>query len=403
MILAFLFICGITYFKGKTLNPIRRNLILLFLLLYLIISFLDMLWLFSVEERPLHPSDPTEYYEKVKDLNFTQVLDLESSNSFYFIVNWFLNLFWDNPYWISIWVKIDNCLLAVFIYLLLTHNRHNVTKWDYILMLNPYMILTINRNVRDLYIILFVLVILIGLHTIKNLRLPKICVLCAIFSLSITRIILFAPILAVWLFQKWNTLSKKMRYFGVLIVVVAIFCAFTFIMKTMVNQMVSSMDFGGENIEELMPLISGNYSLGSFVALFKRLLIATFVFVFTPNPINFFNSWMTTMNDIGGSNIYTGIDNFIILIGSLYYYIFIVPYIFYCIFRIRTINKSLILFTVIFSILYIISYLGQTDIRNHNTAIFFFIVSLMNSHSAIKLKTKDYLLSLGACFGLSII
>lgn len=400
MIIAFILIFFIGSLINKTNSLVRKNLTIIILLIYLSISFIDLIWLFQIEEQPFHPSDPTHYYELIRDISFIQIFNLESSNSFYLIINWILNQFWINPYWISIWVKIDNCLIAVFIYLLLTYNIKTVSKWDYILLFNPYMILTINRNVRDLYIILFVLIILIGLKTIQNRSISKYWIISAVLCLSITRIVLFAPIMAVWLYNKWGTLSKRVRLISLVFFVIITIGAISFLLKTVLNQMLSSMDFVGENIEDIMPILSGDISIPSVIAVVKRLVIAAVVFIFTPNPINFFNTWIDSMNATGASNIYTGFDNFLIFIGSIYNYIFVIPYIFYTIFNYKYLNKSLLLFTCIYSILYIVSYLGQTDIRNHNTAIFFFIACLMTSHIRIKLKPKEYLLSLVVCIGI---
>lgn len=400
MIIAFILIFGIGSLFNRTNSVIRKKLTILIFMLYLSISFIDLIWLFQIERRPFHPSDPTYYYELIKDISFIQIFKLESSNSFYLIVNWFFNQFWNNPYWISIWVKIDNCLIAIFIYLFLTYDIKTVSKWDYILLLNPYMILTINRNVRDLYIILFVLIILIGIKAIHNRSISKYWILSAIICLSITRIVLFAPIISVWLYNKWETLSKGTRLISLVFLGIVIVGALSFLLKTVMNQMLSSMEFGGENIEDIMPMLSGDISIPSVIAVVKRLGIATVVFIFTPNPINFFYTWIASMDSTGASNIYTGFDNFLIFIGSIYNYVFVIPYIFYTIFNYKYLNKPLLLFTCIYSILYIVSYLGQTDIRNHNTAIFFFITCLMTSRIRIKLKTKEYLLSLAVCMGI---
>lgn len=401
MIISFIILFILSYLYHSTESRLRKELSVCVLLVYFIFSLFDYYWLTVVEDMPLHPSDPTGYYLAIRDISFSEIFELDGSNTFYFIVNWFIYKFWQSPYWLSVWIKIDNCFLAILIYLLLTHKLKKVTKFDYILLFNPYMILTINRNVRDLYIILFVLVILIGLKVVGDLRVKKRWALLCIILLLMTRAILVGPLALIYIFMRLKTISKQMCCFIIGLLSIGVYVAFPLIFRIMSNQMISSMDYIGEDVADLLPFLQNDYSVGSFLILFKRLLIATFVYLFTPNPINFYSNWVQTMSVTGLSNIYTGFDNMLIVLGGWYNYIFVIPYLIFTLFHWKSLNRPLLLFTFLYAILYIVSFVGQTDIRNHNTFIFFFLATLMHSRHSIKLGIKDYAMSLLLLIGIS--
>lgn len=400
MIISIVLLLIIANLLNRTPNNKRRILTIITLIIYAGISLCDMIWLFQIEEIPLHPSDPSNYFNFVISSSFDKIIE-EKSNIFYPIINWILTRVWIDPYWFCVWIKLDNCLLAVLIYLLLTYKNPKVNHIDFLILFNPYMILTLNRNVRDLYIILFSLIIIIGLGAIKNRKIPKSILFIAIILLGFTRPILLGPLAVSWFILKWNQLnSMKKTLCSILMIGIGIL-GFEIIIFESMNQMISAMDYSGQDYESLLPLVRGDYSVSAITAFLKTIIPAFAVFILTPNPINFWNDWISNMSVTGASNIYTGFDNGLILLGSIYYYIFIIPYLIYCFFHINKFNKAIICFSILFAILYTISFLGQTDIRNHNTFIFFFLVSIMYSSSPIKLKLRHYITSGLLCLGIT--
>lgn len=400
MVAAILLLVFIKILLCKTLCHKRALIALVVLIGYLFISALDMIWLFNVENTPLHPSDPINYYYNAITNPFSEVFAEGHSNMLYPIINWIMSRFWQDPYWFCVWIKIDNCLLAILIYLLLTCKKQSLTAIDYIILFNPYMILTLNRNVRDLYIILFVLMIFVGMGVIKSIRVNKFWLIVSIFLLSITRAILIAPLLAVWFSMKWSKFSKIQKALSLIVITAISIIGFDLLIKESMNQMISSMAYSGQDYEELKPLLSGNYSISAWFAFAKKFVMAFAIFLFTPNPLNYFVEWFSSMTETGAYNIYTGFDNVLIFLGSIYYYIFIVPYIINVFYNYRKYNKHLLLFSLLFTILYSVSYLGQTDIRNHNTFIYFFLASILYSTQRIDIRIKDYIGSILLCLGI---
>ncbi len=400
MIIGVFFLLAIATLLNRTVNKKRKHLAFGILLLYSIISLFDMYWLFQIEEIPLHPSDPSFYFEEAMKVSFTGIFKDSHTNLFYPVINWLLSRVWYDPYWFCIWIKIDNCLIAVFIYLLLTYKNIRIQTIDYILLFNPYMILTLNRNVRDVYLILFILIIIIGMGAIKNRSLPKSILIIGIILLGVTRPVLLGPLAMAWMIMKWKSFNYPIKVFCVCLSLIIGFSVIEILIHESMNQMISAMDYAGEDFEDLKPLLYGDYSLSSIIAFIKRFILSLAIFLLTPNPFNFYSEWTTNMSITGASNIYTGFDNFLIFVGSIYYYAFIVPYFIYCLMNLKRFNKPILWFSIFYAILYAVSYLGQTDIRNHNTFIYFFLVSIMYSKLPIKLKLQEYIASGLLCLGI---
>ena len=79
------------------------------------------------------------------------------------IVNWINWKVWQDPFFCSAILRLDNILAYIAAYLLLTHKSRRFDYIDLLLLFNPFTIVTMVRNVRDIYIILFVIIALIGL------------------------------------------------------------------------------------------------------------------------------------------------------------------------------------------------------------------------------------------------
>lgn len=379
MILTFLYIFIFFLIWKDTICQQRKYLVVAVLFLYLLCTSVDLFYLEFFLDVSFHPSDPSDYYYETVNISFNDVLYIESSNLFYFIINWFYNHIYSSTTLISLFLKFNNAFVILISYLLITRRLEKVTFIDYLILFNPYLLVTIIRNVRDPYIILFVAIILIGLGAYENNTIKRRYIILSVLFLSITRAIILLPLLLLWL-QRFG--KKKYFIYSILFISCVIF--HEAIIQRIAGQTISALDAIGEDITDFLPLLQGEYSIDILMTLIVRLGIGLVSMIFTPHPINYFMDWSHEMTDYGCYNIYTGVDNLLIFVGSIYTYLFIVPIIFYIVFNRKAINFKLLFFVVAFIILYVIAYIGVTDIRNRHL-VFFFILTALLFNPEIKL------------------
>ncbi len=403
MILAVLLLFCIANLFYKTDSQTRRFACFIAFGIYIFYSGYDYIWLCSNTDWPFHPSDPSAYYQEVVGKTLYEVLSLESSNTFYYIVNWINWKVWQDPFFCSAILRLDNILAYIAAYLLLTHKSRRFDYIDLLLLFNPFTIVTMVRNVRDIYIILFVIIALIGLGLMPRYKPNKIWTCVGILLLLITRAVLLLPIFWVYYESKKHLLSKKKKIFLYLSVTVVAVVLFPLILHTVANQMISAIAFVGEDIEPYLPLLNGNISLPVIKTVLSRLLIGLVSFLFTPHPINFYRSWVASPDWENVVGIYTLPDNMLIFIGSIFNYLFVIPLFIYLFLNRKNANRNLILFACAFIVLYVVSYLGVVDIRNRNTAIFFILAALFYSTDKIRLTVKHYIFTLCIFCGLFIL
>ena len=358
------------------------------------VSYADLAWLARCFQYPFHPSDPLNYYVDVKGREFREILQFESTNTIYFLVNWLLDRIYPNsPVFIAFLIKTVNALVFITTYLLATRKREDICIIDFLLLFNPYTLMTINRNVRDLYIILFVLMIIIGIGCIKNDRLSPVWTLMAVLLLGLYRPILLVPLFIVFLYEKRKNMLPWQW------VAVAVICSLLIVLNIeaiftrVTRQVISAMEYIGEDVSEFLPLLQGNISFGVCRMLMSRFAVGFVSFLFTPHPINHIVSWMNGMDALGNYGIYTGFDNVLVSLGSLYNYLLVIPLLFVMLRKeyLRKINWPILLFTCMFIVLYVVSYLGVTDIRNRSTAYFFMLLTLMHSDIPPKFTLRGYI------------
>lgn len=378
----------------KTENRNRKVLVLIALCVFLCVTFMDYGWLLTVVHAPFHPSDPSSYYEHVIGLKFAEVFDIESSNTFYFLINWFGWRVYNNPYVVSICLKLTNVFVFLTAYLLLTKKEEKLSCIDWLMLFNPYTLLTLVRNVRDMYIILFAVMILVGMGIIRNNKLNVGWTILAVILMLITRLVMLIPLLFVFIEKNKNRWSRIMQYGVFVIMGLVLFVYSDWIIQKIGNQMIPAVAEVGEDIEPYLPLLEGGMSLGVLKNIIIRLGVGFVSFLFTPHPINFISSWRNSMDLDGMSGIYTGTDNFLIAVGSVFNYLFVIPLIIYWLLNFRHINRTLWLFAMIYIILYVVSYLGISDIRNRNTAIFFVLAGIVFTADRPILTWKCYALTL---------
>ncbi len=403
MLISIVLLITISYCINNTKPRQRGITCLLAIIIYSIYNIYDLTWLISNSNWPFHPSDPTAYYKEVVGLQFKDVLSIESSNIFYYIVNWINWKLFDSPYFCSILLRFDNILAYIAAYLILTYRNDRFNYIEYLILFNPFAIVTIVRNVRDVYILIFVLMVLIGLGLMPKYRSNKICAFLGIILLLMTRSILLLPIAIVYLIHKRDSISQSAKLIIIFSVLTCIVLFFPVILKMIANQMISAIDYADEDTEPYLPLLEGNVNFYVIKTVVTRLFIGAVSMLFTPHPIKFFHNWTSSSEWNNFVGIYSFPDNCLIYFGSIFNYLFIVPLTLYLLFNYKSVNRNLLLFTICFIVLYVVAYLGIVDIRNRNTAIFLILASLYYSSEKIQLSTKYYGLSIAIFIGLWIV
>lgn len=389
---------------SKTVSNYRICLVAFVACMYLSITLIDLYYLESVNNMSFHFSDATNYYEMTKDLTFSQVLCIDSTNTFYFVVNWCYNHIYDNVTFIAFLLKINNILVLLLAYILFTKKEKDVSFVDFVLLFSPYMVVTVIRNVRDVYIILFLTIIFLGIGVCRNNRVNAFWTLLAVTLLSFTRSFLLLPLFLIWWYKNSTRFSRQIHYLSIGLSLLVVCLSVNDIIRIMGNQMLSSMLYIGEDIEELRPVLQGDLSYSIFIFLSKRVLIGLVAFVFTPHPINFIANWKALMDVCGNVGIYTGLDNMLISIGSVYNYLLVLPLTLYWFFNHKKMNRYLFVFVIFYIVLYVVSFVGVTDIRIRNTAFYFILLSLIVSENRVKLSLFHYILTIGvfmALYGMS--
>lgn len=392
MIIAVVMLIAYYFLFNGCISTNRKLLSLLSVFFYVIYSVIDYIWLVDNISWPFHPSDPSAYYVRIVGKSFGEVLNIEGTNLFYFIVNWLTYLFWNDPFYCSAILRLDNILVYSVAYLLVSNKCKDIGVVDFILLFNPYVFITVARNVRDCYIILFVIIVISALGLIPNVRIKKLWLFVGCLLLYITRPILLALIVCVVFFKKKEFLSKKIRYMVYILLVVVALSLFPYILIIVSRQMVSAINYIGEDTEKYIPLLSGQISLPIVISLVKRLSIGLISMMFTPHPINYYIYMHTEPVVNGVTGIYTYLDNIMIFVGSLFNYILIIPVVL-SVLKQSILNKYLLFFAMSFVVLYVVAYIGVVDIRNRNTAVFLLMLSLLYNQRDIKFSFEGYLLT----------
>ena len=394
MILLLIFISIFLVQINKTISDRRKILAFIALGVLLLISCIDLIWLVNFFQLPFHPSDPSNYHLSVKGRMLRNVLEIDSSNQIYYVINWWLDrVYPESEIFVSFILKTHNIFLFMITYLLATRNFKETGILDYLILFNPYTIMTINRNVRDMYIVLLVLMILIGIGCLKNNRLHPFWTIFAVVLLAFFRPVLLLPLFIVFLFNHRQKITRWQLIAICFIAVLVIVLNYQTIFNKVARQTISAIDYIGEDVTEYLPLLNGEISLGIVKSLVFRLAVGFLSFLFTPHPVNFISSWFSGMDSIGTYGIYTGFDNVLVSLGSLFNYLLVIPLLFVMLTNENRpkVNKSVFLFACLFIILYVVSYLGVTDIRNRNTAYFFMLLALLYSDINPVLTKRGYL------------
>lgn len=404
MILIALFSFILIYQLYKTDSRQRRVLVYFALGVYLILTFSDLIYLNHIYNRSFHFSDPRVYYDETVHLTFSQILQYEGgSNIFYPVINWFYNHLYKDPNTVSSILKVANILVYLSTYLLLTKKINKISYLDILLLFNPFLLMIIIRNVRDLYIYFFITIILIGFGAIPNNKLSKQWTFLGLIGLTTIRPVLLLPIMCVWWIKNKHIFTRKTQHIIYILVISVLVVNLPTIIRILGNQMISALAYINEDIEIYKPLLDGHITGSIILTSIKRIFIGFISFLFTPQPINYYTEWRSSMDATGMFSIYTGLDNTLITLGSIINYICFIPILLACINNYKQLNKYFLLYLCIYSTIYVTMYMGVTDIRNRYPVIFFTLFMYITANQHIKIRPIHYALTLCIAIGLTIL
>ena len=105
--------------------------------------------------------------------------------------------------------------------------------------------------------------------------------------------------------------------------------------------------------------------------------------------------------DINGTTIiYTGLDNLLIVLGSIVNYLMVLPILVACAMNYKRLNQSLLLYISLYAIIYVTMFMGITDIRNRYPVIFLGLFMFQIAQLPIKIRPLHYGITL--CIGIGL-
>lgn len=394
MVLTFiLFFLIIQECRHTTRN--KQFFVLLLTAFYLIYCIVDLIYLNAELGRSFHFSDPSNYFEEASKMGaFKELLEVgkESTNIFYFVINYIYSHIYGSSSIVSLIVRFNNIALAVYAYLLVTQMTQKVSRLDFVLMMNPFLLTMIARNVRDLYILLFIVLLLLSFNMLPSKRTYSSKVKYFALAVMVTlRPVCLIPILVIILVKY----TKKHKLGGVLAIMalfIVLYLYKDYILQRIVGQFISAADNVGETYEEYIALYNGDISLGSLIPFISRLVKAGVSLIFTPHPYNFSETWIGVNSINGEYGIYTKLDCVMITIGAVISYCFIIPRVITLLFTKEAYKYDSFWYAVIFSLIYATAYLGITDIRNHYIIYALFIIPMFSQLNYVKVPKKVYVI-----------
>lgn len=376
MLISFLIIIGIIA-ELKICGNIKAGYIAFLLFLYCGVTIVDLYSLLEVFDLPFHLSDPRNWYFDTKKMTFEEIWKDNYTYAFFYTIEWIYIKLYETPIAVSFLVRVNNILLAIYTYLLLTRKSKKIGTLDFVLMLNPYLIFILNRNMRDVYILFFIAVIFLAFNFFENgNKIRKIYGIIALAIMSTIRPICILPFIFILII---NVIKKRKTVGFVLLTFVFIIAYLNFdqLFQTMLNQSIGVALTNGEDTSDLEVLFD-NRSFSLLIPLFNRYFVGSVAMFFTPHPTNYYNSWIQFRDLSGTYLIYSWFDNVIIILGSIFCYLFVVPKIFDYFFSCKFWKNNAFVYIILYFIIYVVGYLGVTDIRNHHFVYFFSIASLIN-------------------------
>jgi len=162
---------------------------------------------------------------------------------------------------------------------------------------------------------------------------------------------------------------------------------------------------GADNLyeRELMMAMGKELPFWTFISFYyKEILVGFFVFLLTPHPANYFESFMRErINGLWG--IYTDFDNILILLGSVLYYSFIIPLIIKSLHRGERFYEVFLIVVVYILVLYSLFHFGATDPRIKFVFWFYLLVGFKYGDLRIHLISRDYKYYFGSLIVLIVV
>jgi hypothetical protein len=370
----------------------RAYLVLAALTIYVVLIFAEQLYLEEAFNRSFHLSDPSNYFDAISKLSVNGLFTFISSdeyrsNQFYYILNWiFYNNFIDVTA-TAIMLKITNSLVFLLAYLLLPKPNKKIDYIDYLLLFHPYLFVMLIRNVRDVYIIFFMVLFIYGfekwqlhrsqLHSYVPMAISFAFMLSIRPFFSVLMLLIPASQRVAHLSRlaKFTILSIAIISFGIVISSDALG-----IRSRLLSALFSTYSYhegyDAEREDAVHDLMQGGEISGGLLFEYvKRILMGIPVFLFTPQPVNYGLKFLTEQKN-GLWNIYTTFDNVLIVIGSIVNYLIAFPLLLKFFHHVRSIRIDFALTTIFMFLIYSVFQLGITDVRIKYSFLFFMLAGL---------------------------
>lgn len=400
----------------------RAAFVLNALLVYVVLILLEQIYLEQYFNRSFEFSDPSTYLGLTSHLSLEGLINFLSdgeykSNKFYYFLNWlyFNTTFLSEPA-TGVLLKITNAIFFLFSYLMLKQkDEGRIGLLDWLILFHPWLLFVVIRNVRDVYVIFLLSVLVYFVFKTRMRLLDVMTSLLAIFSMYVVRSFFILPMAIMLLIRVWEhgLILKK-----TLVVITAVsflsMAGYAYkdeIVQTAVNVFLgNTVYFGGESqqvVDELQNDVveSGAISADFQSLLIKKVMLAVPVFLFTPHPYNWAHNYLEQRQG-GVYGIYTDADSILILLGAVLNYLFIYPMMFKYAHCWRQVNIKYIVIPLFIMAFYSIFLMGNADMRIRYTYIIFLIFGFCKSGLTLYKNRKDlkYLfLSLSVLFVIPMI
>jgi len=362
--------------------------------IYALAIIAEQFYLEEVYNMHFNLSDPTNYYVQIKTFDLNGLIEFinlstDRSNSIYFVINWIYNSGFGDPSIYGVVLKITNVTLLLSAFSIITRKySEKIGILELILLMHPWLIFLIIRNVRDTHII-FALSIFFYFCSKPNLKPVDIIYLS--FSIYLMYLLrpLFVPLMLLITtisFYKLNRQGTKIITL-VSVVLFAFFALFPNIddlrIKFASSFLGNSIYFGStteEDISQMFDSVIYNQTFTTeFISLFfNKIAVAIPVFLFTPHPYNWMVKFLQ-LSDNGIYVIYTNVDMWLITFGAIFNYIYTIPLLFKFIHRFKYIDYGLALIPLYMASIYIVFLLGNADLRIRYTFIYFLVLVFYKS------------------------
>lgn len=388
-------------------QPAARAYLVLFSLgTYLILIFAEQVYLEHFFGLSFHPSDPSNYFNTISNLSSDALMEFlrdedHSSNKFYYLVNWLFHAGLRDASATALMLKVTNAVVFLSGYMLLPRASDRVDYIDYLLLFHPYLLDMLIRNVRDAYIVFFLVLYVVSLQAIvldrsrmKNglLALGSVGFMFAIRPFFSFLMLLMA---AADRARRWQPMTRAIVVMSAVAVTLIVSTTDSFGIKTRLLSAVFSAMTVHEGVDPereavFADMLSGAALNGALlVEYLKRVAIGFPVFLFTPHPVDYaLRAAAESHNGIW--NIYTTFDNVLITVGAGINYLIVFPLLLKALHRASHVPPNFRLIVLFMLAVYAIFQLGITDVRIKYCFLFFVLAGLRLGGLHILMMRRDW-------------